>query len=330
MQRRSCAIVLIGQSSLLREGLRHILGASGSSFQIAASAATVDDLAWAPTDQNQPLLLIIDAGGEPRALARQIATFKTRQPSGRVVVLADQDVAASVLAAFHAGANAYYHKAVESEAFVKALELVALGETILAAGTAFAYSQRQLRDRTRPRRPRLEADAQKLPLDFDPKLSSREEYILKFIGEGYPNKIIARKMGIAEGTVKVHVKAILRKRIRVGNRTQRAVWLKDNPMSAPARGLAHSVRDRRPAPPTGRPRTARRSCTHPRSDAQPDQFLAAPIDFSKFQKAVFPCQRQSLQSWARVLAGCPWRPICAPRRACTSGAAIVGAGASDR
>lgn len=233
MHRRSCAIVLIGQSSLLREGLRHILlGASGSSFQIAASAATVDDLAWAPMEPNQPPLLIIDAGGDPRALARQIATFKTRQPSGRVVVLADQHVAASVLAAFHAGANAYYQKAVASEVFVKALELVALGETILPPELL-----PHIHNIDAVTAPTLEAGAQRLPLDFDPKLSSREEYILKYIGEGFPNKIIARKMGIAEGTVKVHVKAILR-RIRVGNRTQAAVWLKDNPMSAPARGLA--------------------------------------------------------------------------------------------
>jgi two-component system nitrate/nitrite response regulator NarL len=235
MHPRSCAIVLIGKPSLLREGLRHILGASGSSFQIVASAATVDDLAWASMDQNQPLLLIIDASGEARALPRQIATFKTRQPCGRVVVLTDQYVAASVLAAFHAGANACYHKAVASELFVKALELVALGETILPP-ELLSHIQ-NVDAAPDASQPRPERDAQRLPLDFDPKLSSREEYILKYIGQGYPNKIIAARTGIAEGTVKVHVKAILRK-IRVGNRTQAAVWLKDNPISASTRGLA--------------------------------------------------------------------------------------------
>lgn len=68
-------------------------------------------------------------------------------------------------------------------------------------------------------------------------LSSREEHILRRIGEGDPNKIIARKMGIAEGTVKVHVKAILRK-IRVGNRTQADIWLMNNPASVRAFHLA--------------------------------------------------------------------------------------------
>ena len=41
--------------------------------------------------------------------------------------------------------------------------------------------------------------------------------------QGSPNKVIARKLDVAEATVKVHIKAILRK-IRVANRTQAAMW----------------------------------------------------------------------------------------------------------
>jgi two-component system nitrate/nitrite response regulator NarL len=41
--------------------------------------------------------------------------------------------------------------------------------------------------------------------------------------QGAPNKVIARKLDVAEATVKVHIKAILRK-IRVANRTQAAMW----------------------------------------------------------------------------------------------------------
>ena len=54
-------------------------------------------------------------------------------------------------------------------------------------------------------------------------LSPREKSILLCIIEGDSNKCIARKMDITEATVKVHVKAILRK-IRVQNRTQAAIW----------------------------------------------------------------------------------------------------------
>ena len=60
-----------------------------------------------------------------------------------------------------------------------------------------------------------------------PRLSPREKIILRCLIEGNSNKCIARKIEIAEATVKVHVKAILRK-IRVQNRTQAAIWAMNN------------------------------------------------------------------------------------------------------
>ena len=58
-------------------------------------------------------------------------------------------------------------------------------------------------------------------------LSEREEQILRDLVKGLSNKIIARKLDIAEATVKVHLKSILRK-IRVANRTQAAIWALEN------------------------------------------------------------------------------------------------------
>jgi two-component system nitrate/nitrite response regulator NarL len=54
-------------------------------------------------------------------------------------------------------------------------------------------------------------------------LSDREIEILRCLVNGSPNKVIARALGIAETTVKVHVKGLLRK-VRASNRTQAAVW----------------------------------------------------------------------------------------------------------
>ena len=54
-------------------------------------------------------------------------------------------------------------------------------------------------------------------------LSVRETVILRCLMDGDSNKIIARKFDITEATVKVHVKAILRK-IQAKNRTQAAIW----------------------------------------------------------------------------------------------------------
>src|SRR4029077_4066036 len=71
-------------------------------------------------------------------------------------------------------------------------------------------------------------------------LSTREKSILGCLISGDSNKCIARKMDIAEATVKVHVKAILRK-IRVQNRTQAAIWGANN------RSLTRTARGSPPA-----------------------------------------------------------------------------------
>ena len=64
-------------------------------------------------------------------------------------------------------------------------------------------------------------------------LSSREVEILESIMAGMANKVIARKFDICEATVKVHVKAILRK-LGVENRTQAATWAVKHSVAAPA------------------------------------------------------------------------------------------------
>jgi two-component system, NarL family, nitrate/nitrite response regulator NarL len=67
-----------------------------------------------------------------------------------------------------------------------------------------------------------------------PRLSSRQKLILHCLIEGDSNKTIARKIHIAEATVKVHLKTILRK-IHVHNRTQAAIWAINNGSSISTR-----------------------------------------------------------------------------------------------
>jgi len=75
-----------------------------------------------------------------------------------------------------------------------------------------------------------------------PTLSKREIQILDGLIKGQANKVIARRCGVAEATIKVHMKSILRK-IRVCNRTQAAIWALEHGYSgeaAKASGLAAS------------------------------------------------------------------------------------------
>jgi two-component system nitrate/nitrite response regulator NarL len=187
--RRPIATVLVGPSALLREGLARILGEV--DFRVAASAPCVDDGILLAAPQDRPLLLIIDAGDDLRGVVPQVTLFKY-------------------------------------------LELVMLGETILPAKMLSLILDHT--DDNQDNHPHgvLVPDARTSPeeyLEADipdmPRLSDRERSILRYLIEGESNKAIARKIDIAEATVKVHVKAILRK-IRVQNRTQAAIWAMSN------------------------------------------------------------------------------------------------------
>jgi two-component system nitrate/nitrite response regulator NarL len=74
---------------------------------------------------------------------------------------------------------------------------------------------------------RIRGASLSIKIDDVPRLSDREKRVLQLLIEGASNKAIGRKINAAEGTVKVHVKAILRK-IRARNRTQAAIWAMNN------------------------------------------------------------------------------------------------------
>ena len=244
------ATVLVESNVLLREGLTRIL--SARPFRMIYSAASIDDSILSRLSQHQSALLVIGAGDDSDALARQIALFKEKQPSGRVAVLAEHYQLSNVLSAFRAGANAYFVKVATCAAFTKSLELVMLGETIvpreimpfilkdeeidLEEVDAQALAIVQSNDA----RPFQSNDARPFPSNDARPFSTQESRILCYLVDGFSNKAIARKIDIAEATVKVHVKAILRK-IRVHNRTQAAVWAVNNNSFAPADGKCSDI-----------------------------------------------------------------------------------------
>jgi two-component system nitrate/nitrite response regulator NarL len=108
---------------------------------------------------------------------------------------------------------------------VKYLDLVMLGETVFPSAMFLASlsageKATRIEAATGDGPESLQAISAGSPIRT---LSSREAEILHCLMQGAPNKIIARKLEVAEATVKVHIKAILRK-IRVTNRTQAAMW----------------------------------------------------------------------------------------------------------
>jgi two-component system nitrate/nitrite response regulator NarL len=225
MRRRPFATILVGSSALLRECLARVL--SAAKFRVVASASRVHDVVLSSLPQNQSILLIIDTSDAPDAAVGQIELFKEQHPTGRIAVLVERFHPGDMISAFRAGANVYFIKAANCGAFIKALELVMLGETILPPEFLSIIDHEHLaitRDPETNLGALTQTEDSHEPM---PRLSAREKCILRCILEGGSNKAIARKIDIAEATVKVHVKAILRK-IRVRNRTQAAIWALNN------------------------------------------------------------------------------------------------------
>jgi two-component system nitrate/nitrite response regulator NarL len=143
--------------------------------------------------------------------------------------VADQYRLGELISAFRAGANGYFVDIMTCDVFTKSMELVIMGETIFPpAFLSFVLDpEGALLGEAAPRGENNQAMPIRTKDTFAPQLSTREKLILRCLIEGDSNKCIARKINIAEATVKVHVKAILRK-IRVQNRTQAAIWGMNN------------------------------------------------------------------------------------------------------
>jgi two-component system, NarL family, nitrate/nitrite response regulator NarL len=224
MRRQPFSIVLIGPHALLREGLSHIL--CNAHFRVMASTASLCDLAPNAFERDDRVLLIIESNDDLDITLPQIELFKEQHPDGRVAVLGSRNRPADMIAAFQAGANVYFDGEERCDAFIKALEVVMLGETILPPELLFYVRYPEGEETSTMIDRHLPIPTPKMPqlaeLEW-PQLSFRENCILRGIVEGASNKVIARKIDITEATVKVHVKAILRK-VRVRNRTQAAIW----------------------------------------------------------------------------------------------------------
>jgi two-component system nitrate/nitrite response regulator NarL len=243
--------VVISSNALVREGLVRMLESRG--FHVLASAATLDQVQSLP--RRVLSLLVIDTGDDSDGAIGQIEYFRKRNASGRIVVLGRRNQMEEMVSAYRAGANAYFVKIPKPDAIIKSLDLVLDGLTIVPqeffsghpapnnvvqlndsmCGTdAFAHLfegdgediEQDLVDEDRVASISREAQtnsAVPTRTGSPPHLSARQKLILGCLLDGASNKAIARRMAIAEATVKVHVKAILRK-IRVRNRTQAAVW----------------------------------------------------------------------------------------------------------
>ncbi len=217
--------VLVCQNTLIRSGISHIL--AGTRFVIS-------DEPFERTSE-LPVLCLIHTDQAADDLPATIERLKAQWPSARVVVLTDHMEPAALVQAVRAGLDGLCSTAMDREPLIKALELVMLGEIfILPAVVQSLLSEVTRHQQATPDGTALLRSATDLTAAaIANKLSSREAQILCQLTQGSSNKHIARELGVAEATVKVHVKAILRK-VKAANRTQAAMWAQQHMMSPAA------------------------------------------------------------------------------------------------
>lgn len=131
------------------------------------------------------------------------------RPGTAVLVLTSFSDKRRIVGALSAGAVGYLLKDAAADEVVRGVQAAARGESPIDPRAA---------------RTMIEAQSQPDPLEG---LSDREREVLGLLLEGLPNKIIARKLGISEKTVKSHLTSVFRV-IGVTDRTQAALWAERN------------------------------------------------------------------------------------------------------
>jgi two-component system, NarL family, nitrate/nitrite response regulator NarL len=215
---------LICDNALLRRGLQHIL--SGTPFVVPDEGATTGSKLVSEKVQEPALcILVVDQlSSRTPEMVRQV---KERNPAARIVVVADHLDPGLVVQAHRAGVDGFCLTGSDPQVLIISLELVMLGELALPTGLVrMILSRAALSPEPEPRDSKVLVPP-KAPEPGARSITAREAEILRCLVDGAPNKMIARKLDVAEATVKVHVKAILRK-IGATNRTQAAMWAMDH------------------------------------------------------------------------------------------------------
>ena len=198
---QNARLLLVDDHTVLLESLRDMFMAHGfGNIQTATSSDQVREmLRETPAD-----LIITDISmpdGSGLQLAKQVKRYAPQTKLMFLTMLADD---ATIGKAADIGAEGFISKAASTQSLLRAAKSILDGASVYPAGQNTTYRHRK-------------------PPPEPPTLTEREEEVLTCVGEGFSNKEIARELDMAEGTVKVHIKTILKK-LGVNNRTQAAIY----------------------------------------------------------------------------------------------------------
>lgn len=202
-------LLMIDDHPLFRRGVLQLLSEC-EAFQTIGEASSGGEGLQLAADLN-PDMILLDLNMQDMSGLEVLKIIKARSTDTRVVMLTVSDDATDLVAALRSGADGYLLKEMDPEMLCGKLGQVVAGNVILSDRLMqlLAHSMREV---NMPRPP------------DEAGLTEQERRILDLIAQGMSNKQIAREIGISDGTVKVHVKHLLRK-LNLHSRLEAAVWM---------------------------------------------------------------------------------------------------------
>ncbi|MFZ5571016.1 MAG: response regulator [Thermodesulfobacteriota bacterium] len=196
--RKSTRVVIGEDSTIVRQGLRALLEASGE-FSVVGEAEDGLEVIRV-TDKHQPDLILLDLSMPKMNGIPAINEIRRKTQAIKILVLTIHADDEFIIDAFQAGANGYCLKDDSYEDLLKAMTTVMDGKTYLSPAISDKVLEGYLEGKKRLKK--------KTSWDT---LTQREKEVLKLIGEGYKNMEIADFLCISEKTVSKHRSNIMSK-----------------------------------------------------------------------------------------------------------------------
>lgn len=236
--KRTVATVILAPRTLLREGLASLL--HDSNFRVVARIATPDELPQLLLGRVGLVILGVSTGSREELDYLEKISPTTREYKIAIVAeasgQADQPDISEIL---RSRADAYILNVHSRDVLLKSLDLAVLEQKLVVLGEnsgSMKISEPHTRSTHSSDAPPPSGGNGAAPL------SGRELEILSCLACGDSNKVIARTCHIAESTVKIHLKSILRK-IHGQNRTQAAIWAIQNGLATASESSENRATD---------------------------------------------------------------------------------------
>lgn len=213
--------IIVSPKVVLREGIVSLL--QDSRYKVVGCAAGPAELPPTCCPKGQQALAIVGVdrqNGDLDDAAESIRLLRTLMPDGKVVLVVETNGPIDLQRELALSPDACIFNLGSRDTLIKVLELAFTDQRVFVFGksiTTTAKSDDEFTDNSLP------LDSFRLGISAQVTLSSRERDVLFYLARGKSNKVIARLCNITEATVKVHLKAILRK-TKTQNRTQAAIW----------------------------------------------------------------------------------------------------------